>query len=92
MRYNIWKGNTSGQENMCRHIDHPATFPRWLARDHLVSWTNEGDLVVDPFVGSGTTGIACAELNRDFIGIDIESKYVAIAEEAYVRAGKIFSH
>jgi len=72
---------------MCKHIEHPATFPRWLARDHIMSWTNEGDLVIDPFVGSGTTGIACAELNRDFIGIDIEPKYIAIAEEAYVRAG-----
>jgi site-specific DNA-methyltransferase (adenine-specific) len=87
MRYNIWKGNTSGQENMCRHIGHPATFPLWLARDHVASWTNEGDLVVDPFVGSGTTGVACAELNRGFIGIDVEPKYVAIAEERYARAG-----
>jgi site-specific DNA-methyltransferase (adenine-specific) len=85
MRYNIWKGNTSGQENMCKQIDHPATFPLWLTRDHILSWTNEGDLVLDPFTGSGTTGIACAELNRDFIGIDIEQKYVAIAKDAYER-------
>jgi site-specific DNA-methyltransferase (adenine-specific) len=91
MRYNIWKGNTSGQENMCRHIGHPATFPLWLARDHVMSWTNEGDLVMDPFVGSGTTGAACAELKRDFIGIDIESKYVAIAEERYARTGNLAS-
>jgi site-specific DNA-methyltransferase (adenine-specific) len=87
MRYNIWKGNTSGQENMCKHIDHPATFPLWLARDHIMSWTNEGDLVMDPFVGSGTTGVACAELNRDFIGIDIEPKYVKLARERYARTG-----
>ncbi|MDR0486053.1 MAG: site-specific DNA-methyltransferase [Elusimicrobiota bacterium] len=81
MRYNIWKGNTSGQENMCRHIEHPATFPMWLAKDHIRSWTNEGDIVLDPFMGSGTTGAACKELGRNFIGCDIESKYVVFAQE-----------
>jgi len=83
MRYNIWKGNTSGQENMCQRIEHPATFPLWLARDHIATWTNEGDTVLDPMMGSGTTGVACHELNRHFIGCDIEPKYVEIAKEMY---------
>ncbi|RAX55158.1 hypothetical protein CCY99_00210 [Helicobacter sp. 16-1353] len=81
MRYNIWKGNTSGQENMCKSIKHPATFPLWLARDHIYSWSNENDLVLDPFCGSGTTGVACKELNRNFIGCDIESSYIELAQE-----------
>lgn len=80
MRYNIWKGNTSGQENMCKHIQHPATFPLWLAEDHIISWSNEKDVVLDPFIGSGTTAIACKKLNRNFIGIDIESKYIDLAQ------------
>ncbi|MDR0881272.1 MAG: site-specific DNA-methyltransferase [Candidatus Adiutrix sp.] len=81
MRYNIWKGNTAGQENMCKHIDHPAVFPLWLARDHILSWTNKNEIILDPFCGSGTTGVACKELDRNFIGIDIEKKYIAMAEE-----------
>jgi len=81
MRYNIWKGNTSGQENMCKHIQHPATFPVWLVKDHLKSWTNENDIVLDPFMGSGTTGVACKELRRQFIGCEIEPSYVQLAQE-----------
>lgn len=81
MRYNIWKGNTSGQENMCKAIKHPATFPLWLARDHILSWSNENDLVLDPFMGSGTTGVACKQLGRKFIGCEIESSYLDFAKE-----------
>lgn len=81
MRYNIWKGNTSGQENMCKAIKHPATFPLWLARDHILSWSNENDLVLDPFMGSGTTGVACKQLGRKFIGCEIEKSYVDFAKE-----------
>ncbi|KAA6204444.1 MAG: site-specific DNA-methyltransferase [Candidatus Tokpelaia sp.] len=81
MRYNIWKGNTAGQENMCKHLSHPAQFPLWLAKDHILSWTKENDIVLDPFCGSGTTGCACKELKRRFIGIEIEDTYCQIARE-----------
>lgn len=81
MRYNIWKGNTSGQENMCKSIKHPATFPLWLARDHIKTWSNEGEIVLDPFCGSGTTGVACKQLRRQFIGCDIEPSYIALTQE-----------
>ena len=81
MRHNIWKGNTSGQENMCKNIKHPATFPLWLARDHIKSWSNEGEIVLDPFCGSGTTGVACKELGRKFIGCEIEKSYLDVAKE-----------
>lgn len=79
MRYNIWKGNTAGQESMCKHIAHPAQFPLWLAKDHIKTWTNENDLVLDCFCGGGTTGVACKELNRNFIGIEIEETYKNIS-------------
>lgn len=76
-RLNIWdispnKNNKTG---------HPAVFPLQLVRDHILTWSNEGDLVLDPFMGSGTTGIACLETNRDFIGIEIDEKYFGIAKD-----------
>lgn len=60
---------------------HPAMFPLDLALDQIKSWTNENDLVLDPFMGSGTTGVACKELNRNFIGMEIVDKYYDIACE-----------
>lgn len=58
---------------------HPAPMPPSMAFDHVRTWTNEGDSVLDPFAGSGTTGYACAKLGRKFIGIEIEPKYFDIA-------------
>ena len=54
---------------------HPAKFPRKLARDHILSWTNPGDLVIDPMAGSGTTLRATADLGRRAIGIEINPEY-----------------
>jgi DNA modification methylase len=67
---------------------HPATFPLPLAVDHVLSWTNPGDLVLDPFLGSGTVLEACLKTDRRGIGIDISPEYLAMAEErlAAVRA------
>jgi len=61
--------------------EHPAVFPDKLASDHILSWSNEGDTVLDPFMGSGTTGVACKKLNRDFIGIELDLAYFKIAEK-----------
>ena len=61
------------------HTLHPAVFPEKLAHDHILSWSNEGDIVLDPFMGSGTTGVACKELGRDFIGCEIDEDYTNIA-------------
>lgn len=69
-------------------IKHPAMFPLDLARDQVISWTNEGDLVLDIFMGSGTTGVACKELNRNFIGIEIVEDYYNIAKD---RIGNTYS-
>lgn len=74
-KYNIWQysvGVTKGRK-------HPAPFPYQLAYDHIISWSNENDLVLDPFVGSGTTCLAAKSLGRDYIGIDISQEYCDIA-------------
>jgi len=54
---------------------HPAPFPERLANDHILSWSNEGDIVLDPFNGSGTTTKMAKKNNRKFIGIDISQQY-----------------
>ena len=59
---------------------HPAIFPEKLACDHITSWSNEGDTVLDPFMGSGTTGLAAKQLGRSFIGIEKVEKYFEIAK------------
>ena len=59
---------------------HPAVFPIQIAKDHILSWSNEGDIVLDPFMGSGTTAIACVEANRHYIGFEISEEYVSLAK------------
>lgn len=55
---------------------HPAVYPPSLARDHIISWSNKGDLVLDPFMGSGTTAIEAVKLGRKFIGFDVSPDYI----------------
>jgi len=62
-------------------MKHPAIFPEKLAADHIISWSNKGDLILDPFNGSGTTTKMAQALGRNFIGIDISKKYCDIANE-----------
>lgn len=57
------------------HTSHPAVFPLELAEDHIKSWSNEGDVVFDPFMGSGTTGIAALKNGRLFVGCEISKEY-----------------
>lgn len=64
-----------------RGIKHPAPFPEQLANDHIISWSNEGDTVFDPFMGSGTTGKMAKLNNRDFIGIEKVEEYFKIAQD-----------
>jgi len=75
-RNNIFKYTTS-----FNGVNHPAPFPEMLARDHIMTWTDPGDLVYDPFMGSGTTAKMAALNGRDFIGSEISSKYVRLANE-----------
>lgn len=74
-RHNVWKIN----EEKCWNKLHPAVFPEQLVHDHLVSWSNIGDTVLDPFMGSGTVGKCCADTNRNFIGIEKVSTYFDVA-------------
>ena len=67
-------------------IKHPAPFPEKLAHDHIISWSNEGDTVLDPFMGSGTTGVACFKTNRKFIGVELDNAYFEIAKERIKKA------
>lgn len=60
---------------------HPAIFPEKLAEDHIVSWSNPGDIVFDPFVGSGTTAKMAKKNNRHYIGFDLSDEYCKIASE-----------
>ncbi len=60
---------------------HPAVFPEQLAKDHIVSWSNEGDTVLDCFMGSGTTGKMAILNNRKFIGIELDEGYFNIAQK-----------
>jgi site-specific DNA-methyltransferase (adenine-specific) len=60
---------------------HPAVFPERLAAEHIMSWSNEGDLVFDPMVGSGTTTKMAKALGRNFLGCDISEEYVKIARQ-----------
>ena len=77
IRHNVWEINTENNNT----TGHPAPFPLKLVHDHIISWTNENDIVLDCFMGSGTTGLACKILNRNFIGIEIDQEYFKKAEE-----------
>ena len=61
-------------------IRHPAVFPYEIPYRHILSWSNEGDTVLDPFMGSGTTGLACKNTNRNFIGIELNKNYFELAK------------
>lgn len=63
---------------------HPAVFPLDIPIRHIKTWTNENDIVLDPFLGSGTTGIAAMELNRKFIGIEMNEDYYNIAKKRII--------
>jgi DNA modification methylase len=79
---------------MRRDVAHPAVFPVRFPTELLMSFTDEGHTVLDQFMGSGTTGVACANLGRKFIGIEIEPKYFDTAcrriDAAYAQ-GRLFA-
>ena len=81
-RYNIWEYATGNGNSTSDKIafEHPAIFPEKLAEDHIISWSNEGDIILDPFIGSGTTAKMAVLNDRKYIGIDISGEYVEIAK------------
>ena len=77
VRYNIWRVSNAhgiGGDSM----NHPAPFPEKLAEDHILSWSKEGDIVLDPLAGSGTTLKMAKKNNRNYIGIEISQEYINI--------------
>lgn len=80
-RKNIWRYGVGGGKT-----NHPAVFPEQLALDHIVSWSNEGDIVFDCFMGSGTTGKMAILNNRKFIGVEKVGEYFEIAKNRIEKA------
>lgn len=76
-RTNVWPYGVGAHQS---NGSHPAVFPLGLARDHTLSWSKETDTVYDPFMGSGTTALACKDLGRNYIGSEISKEYCEIAE------------
>ena len=76
-RNNIWKYVVGFNDK----TGHPAVFPEQLANDHILSWSNENDIVYDPFMGSGTTAKMAIKNNRNWIGSEISEEYVNIANK-----------
>lgn len=82
-RRNVWTylvgaGNTTDDRDAYKH---PAMFPEQLAADHIASWSNPGDVVCDPFMGSGTTAKMAINAGRHYIGFEISEEYCRIAEK-----------
>lgn len=77
VRFNVWE--ISPERN--NRTGHPAVFPEQLASDHIISWSNEGDVVLDIFMGSGTTGKMAFLNNRKYIGFEISKEYCDMAEK-----------
>ena len=83
VRPNVWTIPNKGNGT-----EHPAVFPPALARDHILTWSNPGDLVFDPMCGSGTTGGEAVKLGRFFHGCELDEGYAEIAR-SYVEAASI---
>lgn len=82
-RNNIWKYNTGKGYSTKDDIafGHPAIFPEQLAIDHILSWSDEGDIIYDPFMGSGTTDKSAMINNRNYIGSELSEEYCKIIKE-----------
>ncbi|MDI6804266.1 MAG: site-specific DNA-methyltransferase [Bacteroidota bacterium] len=78
---NIWEYVVGKKQEDQEAKGHPAPFPCELVRDHIFSWTNSGDVVLDPMCGSGTTPRVACEMHRNYIGIEISHEYCKIARE-----------
>ncbi len=86
-RKNLWSYSVGTESDKTKH---PAPFPEQLANDHILSWSNEGDLVYDPFMGSGTTAKMAILNNRKYIGSEISEEYCKIAEQRLKMCGGLF--
>lgn len=81
----VWTGTLTPQHEKI-FAKHPTQKPLYLLEKILLASTREGDLVLDPFCGSATTGVVCKTLNRKFIGIDNNAEFIALAKERLIHA------
>ena len=87
LKGNIWQYVVGKRKEDQEAKGHPAPFPCQLVRDHILSWSDEGNVVLDPFCGSGTTCKVAKELRRFYIGIDISEDYCQLAEQRVSKIG-----
>jgi len=89
---NVWHYTVGNMQSSKDKIafQHPAIFPEKLANDHILSWSNENDLIYDPFMGSGTTAKMAILNNRKYIGSEISEEYCKIAETRIKMCGGLF--
>ena len=83
-RTNVWTyptGHHHSAPDFPKAHQHPAIFPLALARDHILTWTDPGDVVLDPMAGSGTTMRAAKDLGRHAVGIEIAEEYLPMITE-----------
>jgi len=82
VRTNIWRIKNSGGfgQSSKESYKHPATMPEELAQDHIITWSNPGDLVIDPFMGSGTTAAMAIQTERNYIGFEIDDEYYKLCQ------------
>lgn len=90
-RSNVWRYGTGRPKDLTNilkrtGLKHPAIAPEKLVSDHIISWSNEGDLIYDPFMGSGTTAKMSILNSRNWIGSEISSEYCEIIEERVKKA------
>lgn len=86
---NVWEYVVGKKKEDQEAKGHPAPFPVQLARDHILSWSNEGDVVFDPMCGSGTTCRAAIELGRNYIGMDVSLEYCLLARHRLASFTKV---
>lgn len=87
----VWQFNYEGRDVRDKSL-HPATFPISLSKRVIELFTHEGELVVDPFVGSGTTLVAAQDLNRNAVGFDLQAAYIALCERRLGNNNNLFNH
>ncbi len=95
IQYNVWQYGVGYMKSAKdKYIfQHPAIFPEQLAVDHILSWSNSKEIILDPFFGSGTVGAMAVRYGRRYIGIDISEEYCAIAAkriDSELRQANIF--
>jgi DNA modification methylase len=87
----VWQFNYEGRDIRDKNV-HPATFPISLARKVIDLFTHRGELVLDPFVGSGTTLIAAQDAGQNAVGFDLQKKYIRLSESRLRRNSQLFSN